>query len=351
MDPNPKSIRWSDELSAIKAAISDEPPKLIITDTEGRESTCLLGPAVTWKIGRGKNNDIVLDDHAASRRHAIIQRTEMAEYYLMDVGSQNGTFLGSRRLCTPILLNHGDVISIGTHKLVFRNPMTPIVRDQSFSPVDAQMSGSTNIVFVERLVTVLVVDIQGFTQLTQHINQDLLCRFITRWFSDASGIFRGHGSWALKYIGDAVMGAWLHDQGNEREPVLSALTAVSEFAEKSSAARYSLSFPLRFGAGLNTGIASVGNAGSGDQTEFTAFGEAVNAAFRIEAGTREIGSDVAIGQRTAEILGGASLMRRSFQDHLLKMKGYDAPATVWAGSFQDLRQFLGGISPRSDGTR
>jgi hypothetical protein len=141
----------------------------------------------------------------------------------------------------------------------------------------------------------------------------------------------------------------LHDPGKEREPILSALTALCEFAQVSSAARYSLCFPLRFGAGINSGMASVGNAGSGDQTDFSAFGDAVNAAFRIETTTREIAADVSIGQATAELLGGASFLKPSFQDHLLNLKGYDKPATVWAGSFEDLRKLLsdasGGVAP------
>lgn len=318
--------------------MSNDVPQLIVTDAGGLETTYTLDRAVTWKIGRGQSNNIVVEDHAASRRHALIQRTEIGEFYLMDVGSQNGTFISRRRVGTPIVLHDGDEIVIGAHKMVFRNPNEPI-GGQMFHPSEGQMTG-TRIMFVEQLVTVLVVDIRGFTKLTQHVDQDVLCKFITRWFSDASGIFRKHDSWALKYIGDAVMGAWLHDQGEEGEPILAALTAVSEFEMMSSAVGYPLPFPMRFGAGINTGMASVGNAGSGDQTEFTAFGDAVNAAFRIEAGTREIGCDVAIGQKTAELLGGVPFMRRSFQDRLLEMKGYDKPATVWAGSFEDLRKLL-----------
>jgi adenylate cyclase len=102
------------------------------------------------------------------------------------------------------------------------------------------------------------------------------------------------GSWKLKYIGDAVMAAWLHEAGRASEQVLAVLAAVSQFAEVTCGPKYSLSFHLSFGAGLNTGIASVGNAGSGTQTKYTAFGDAVNAAFRIEGGTRQLGLDVAI---------------------------------------------------------
>lgn len=99
---------------------------LLITDAGGRQNTCLLGEAHTWRIGRDRNSNIVLLDDAASRRHAIIQRTEIGEYYLMDAGSQNGTFVQGRRVTTPIVLNDGDEISIGGHRSVFRSPI-PVI--------------------------------------------------------------------------------------------------------------------------------------------------------------------------------------------------------------------------------
>jgi adenylate cyclase len=280
----------------------------------------------------------MLPDEAASRRHAMIQRTEMGEFYLMDAGSRNGTFIKGRRVSTPILLHHGDEISIGAHKLVFANPM-PSMPDFAAAGVETQMTG-TRVVFAEQLVTVLVIDIRNFTGLTRQIEQEVLCKFISRWFSDASGIFRARGSWALKYIGDAVMAVWLHERGRERAQLLALLAGLSQFAELSSAARYSLPVPLSFGAGLNTGTASIGNAGNGDLTEYTAFGDTVNAAFRIEAGTRKIGADLAIGQRTLDLLGGPSWASPQLQAHSIELKGYDQPAAVWAGTFAGLQDLL-----------
>jgi adenylate cyclase len=195
----------------------------------------------------------------------------------------------------------------------------------------------TRVVFAARLVTVLVVDIHGFTRLTQKVEQEILCKFISQWFDDASEIFRAHGSWALKYIGDAVMAAWLHETPEDSRPVLSALEAVGEFAGLSSAARYSLPVDFRFGAGVNTGVASIGNAGSGDQTDFTAFGEVVNAAFRMEASTRRIGTDFAMGPHSVHLLGGASCISSHLREHSVEMKGYRDPVRVWAGSFADAR--------------
>lgn len=320
--------------------MSSDAPQLLITNPAGEQTICLLDEAITWKIGRGKSSNIVLEDDAASRRHAIIQRTEMGEYYLMDVGSRNGTFILGKRVSTPVVLNDGDVIAIGGHKLVFHSPIAQFApRDRSARP-DEESGMATRVMFAERMVTVLVVDVRGFTPLTQQIDQDVLCKFISRWFSDASGIFRARGSWALKYIGDAVMGAWLHEHGKEEAQAIAALTAVSEFAALSSASRYSLPCPLSFGAGLNTGIASVGNAGSGEQTEYTAFGDAVNAAFRIEHGTRDMQCDIALGHGTVGCLGGPGAMKGFFRDEVINMKGYDEPTTVWAGSYDDLRRFL-----------
>jgi adenylate cyclase len=106
-------------------------PLLNITNSDGQQNTFLLEGALTYKIGRGRSSNIVLADESASRHHAMIQRTEMGEYYLMDAGSQNGTFVGGRRVTTPVILNDGDEISIGAHTLVFRNP-TPAIEPAGF---------------------------------------------------------------------------------------------------------------------------------------------------------------------------------------------------------------------------
>ncbi len=98
------------------------------------------------------------------------------------------------------------------------------------------------------------------------------------------------------------MAMWLHENGRELDEILSALTAIIEFAESSAVLgpKYGFLAPLAFGAGLNTGVASAGNAGSKSQSDFTAFGDAVNAAFRIEACTRQIGCDVRSGKEPSE---------------------------------------------------
>ena len=74
-------------------------------------------------IGRGSSSDIVLRDEIASRQHAEVLRmsTEggLSEYYLLDRGSTNGTFLNGTTVKSQQLLQDGDKIKIGTHLLKF----------------------------------------------------------------------------------------------------------------------------------------------------------------------------------------------------------------------------------------
>src|SRR5262245_3351466 len=135
-----------------------ELPQLVITNAEGQQQTLPLDTGITWRIGRGQSGKIVLPDEAASRRHAMIQRTEMGEFYLVDLGSRNGTYLRGRRVTTPVLLENGDEISIGAHKLLFLNPISSI-REKALErtiPADDDELASTLVMFAERLVTVLI---------------------------------------------------------------------------------------------------------------------------------------------------------------------------------------------------
>ena len=74
----------------------------------------------TIKLGRQNDNDVVLDDDAVSREHAVILEADDG-YYLLDLGSTNGTFVNRHRLGKErSLLRHGDVIHIGASSNAFR---------------------------------------------------------------------------------------------------------------------------------------------------------------------------------------------------------------------------------------
>jgi class 3 adenylate cyclase len=182
----------------------------------------------------------------------------------------------------------------------------------------------------------VVVDIRDFTPLARQVPESLLSQTIGTWFLRSGQIAQGLGSWAQKYIGDAVMAVWVHDQPeNLGGDLLRALRAISEIntatAEISRA--LPLPAPLRIGAGVNTGPAIVGGS------EYTALGDTVNAAFRLEAATKQIGFGVALGERTfSELAIGKDC---PFSRHEVALKGYEGPSTAWGISFESLIEFLG----------
>lgn len=89
-----------------------------------------LADKTIWLIGRKSDCDIILTDRRISRKHALLQKLDQSNFYFMDLGSSNGSFLNGQRVDTPMLLRHGNHISMGLTNLVFFNPL-PICQEQS----------------------------------------------------------------------------------------------------------------------------------------------------------------------------------------------------------------------------
>ena len=69
-----------------------------------------------WRIGRGRNCDIVLADHSVSRLHAEIRHTETGTLMLHDLEALNGVFVNETRI-DALQLREGDAIEIGDVRL------------------------------------------------------------------------------------------------------------------------------------------------------------------------------------------------------------------------------------------
>lgn len=320
--------------------------RVLLGEGSGRREV-LLERGYAWKIGRSAACEIVVSDARVSRQHAVIQRTETADYYLVDLGSRNGSFVNESRVSTPVILRHTDRISVGGFPVLFQNESAG---ERSLAGISDE--SATQAWFARYPVTVLVVDLRNFTQLARQLDEPVLCQAIGTWFRLASEIMQRHGCWTLKYIGDAVMAIWLH-----REPstagadVRRALEALAEFARATVEVGAALPLPdsLRIGAGVNTGPASVGNTGTASFTDYTAMGDAVNAAFRIEAATKEIGLGVALGNATYEALPKGASPERYFRPQAVMLKGYETPNRIWAASFESLSEFLAQSEPGRPG--
>jgi adenylate cyclase len=97
---------------------------------------------------------------------------------------------------------------------------------------------------------------------------------------------------------------------------------------------------VRIGAGVNTGLASLGNTGAGGASDFTAIGDSVNVAFRLESATKELGADLVLGTSTFDYLSPWPSAVTHFRTAEANLKGYDAPVKTWHISFALLSEFL-----------
>jgi len=316
-------------------------PHLIHKTTAGNRYLP-LSEATCWTVGRSDDNSFVLPDRWISRNHAMLQCMDNGEFYLIDLGSRNGSFVNGRRVSIPVTLQNGDLLIFGQTELEFHCP--PSRQAETLTPEpDSTDFTATAILHVRRLISILVVDIRDFTSLTRQLDETVLSEVIGTWFRHSGNIIREYGSWVDKYIGDALMAVWIHDaEAVSSSDMIRIFQALRDLHVMTSSLydQYPLPFPLRIGAGVNTGYAMVGNTGSGDRPDYTALGDTVNAAFRLESSTKQIGLDVALGETTYRYLSTLGGDQGIFQEQTVNLKGYDVPMVAHACSFAVLDQFL-----------
>jgi len=307
------------------------PNPYLILESNGRRYQ--LGEGQSWAIGRGDGCAVLLDSRSVSRLHALIQRKDGGDLALVDLGSRNGSFVNGTRVSFPRALRDKDRLVFGDQELIFRNPS----RGESILATESvnMRNEPTTALHTHSLATIMVVDIRDFTPLARTLTEALLSQTIGTWFLRSGQITQRLGSWAQKYIGDAVMAVWVHDNPSQvSADLLKTLRAVSEIgaATEEISRTLPLPAPLRIGAGINTGPAIVGGA------DYTALGDTVNAAFRLETATKTLGMGIAIGEKTYEQLVSPALA--SFTRKQVDLKGYEGPSVAWAISFQGLQEFL-----------
>jgi adenylate cyclase len=308
---------------------------------EGEDRTFDLTDLATLSIGRNPQSTVVLvDDPMVSRKHALVQRESSGEYYLSDLGSRNGTTRNGVPVTAPVPLRDGDSFTIGSHRFVFHQPSDHAPEEQTYQE-------PTDVLVVERLISIMVMDIRNYTGLSRELGEARVSELMNELFHQSGRMLKEKGSWAQKYIGDAVMAFWVHDDhgGRPREilQILSSLVELSRIVADLNA-EFDLPSPLRFGAGINSGLAATGNMGSAALADHTAMGDAVNKAFRLETASKEVGRAVVFGASTFGLLDAPAGARPLFTTHTVLLKGYDEPEEVHALDLADLPLLLDALS-------
>jgi class 3 adenylate cyclase len=143
---------------------------------------------------------------------------------------------------------------------------------------------------IEREVTILFADIRGFTHLSEGLKAHKVVGLLNEIFQLVSDRILERGGTIDKFIGDSVM-AYFGAPVSQPDHALRALTAAIDIqraiAERTRASRQpgaaaAGALPVEIGIGIHTGVVVVGNIGSDRRTDFTAVGDAVNVAHRLE---------------------------------------------------------------------
>ena len=153
-----------------------------------------------------------------------------------------------------------------------------------------------------RELTVMFCDLQGFTQVSEHMDPTEVQVLLNNLFTHLTEVIYAHGGTVDKYMGDCVMAFWGAPIACEdhADRATHAAMAIQERVKTLNAARRIEGRPpIRVCIGVNTGVMAVGDMGSNLRRSYTVIGDAVNLASRIESLTRVYGFNIVAGERTS----------------------------------------------------
>jgi len=157
---------------------------------------------------------------------------------------------------------------------------------------------------VNQTVTILFADIRGFTAFSERENPEKVVGLLNRYFTAMSEIIFAHGGTLDKYIGDglmAIFGAPTATPEDAKNALKTAVTMQRRLATLNKELEAENLTRINVGIGLHTGVATIGYIGSEQRSEYTAIGDTVNLASRLESSAR--GEQILVSEATVQAGG------------------------------------------------
>ncbi len=172
----------------------------------------------------------------------------------------------------------------------------------------------------ELRLTVLVVDMRGFTSAAEDRTSDQVAQLAQHCLKALTDAVVQHGGTIEKYSGDGLMAVWgapPHRDSHQAQHAVAAGLAMQQAITDLAPWFITHNFePMQASVGINTGEMSVGVFGSDEYAAWTVHGDAVNVASRIEQLTREVHENLLMGEQTARLFGMRNV--RYCGEHVVK---------------------------------
>ncbi len=185
---------------------------------------------------------------------------------------------------------------------------------------------------VNQTITVLFADIRGFTRISEHAPPEQIVGLLNRYFSAMTDIIFAHGGTLDKYLGDGLMSLFGAPTTTPDDPsnALNAAVAMQRRVIGINQELRQEGLPeIAVGIGLHTGEVTVGYIGSERRSEYTAIGDTVNTASRLESNAR--GGEILISDATAK---AAHSRYKLEAREPITVKNRQQPVVLWEVDWQ-----------------
>jgi adenylate cyclase len=204
-----------------------------------------------------------------------------------------------------------------------------LLRRLEDSPGAMQLGGES------RDITVMFMDVRGFTPISEALSATELVEFINTLLAPLSDAIQDELGTIDKYIGDSIMAFWNAPVDVAEHParacraalkMRAVVKALNEADAFGFGARGFADPLVRIGVGINTGFACVGNIGSQKRFNYSAMGDVVNIAARIESTTKNFGTDLLVSDELVHTAKGIALLEAGE----ILLKGKSKPTKLYA---------------------
>lgn len=182
----------------------------------------------------------------------------------------------------------------------------------------------------DREISVLFVDVRGFTSMSEHMAPQEVVAALDIYLEELTESIEAHGGMINKYVGDEIIGVWnaLHVKPQPNHAMLAVragLDMIGRMDGINERLRGSGLPAIRYGIGINSGRAVVGQMGTRLRKQYDIIGDTVNTGARLCSAAG--GGEIIIGQKTWELIGDQLVLEETDP---LRLKGKSDPLRTFA---------------------